>query len=456
MAHLVVVGGGMAGLATALFGARRGHEVTVVDRDPGPPHGEADALARWERRGVAQAPFAHAYPARSARVLREEAPELLGVLHAAGVGATDDRFGPGYEADRVLAARRPVYEGVLRRFVARQPGVKLVNGSVSGLVASGPGRPVVGARLAEGTLVDGDLVVDAGGRRSASTRWLRELGCVDPVTEDHPCGLHYLSRHYQLHDGESYPANEATFVSEPYLNVFTFVCDNRTFAMAMAVSSADPLRSRLQDADAYERLLMALPASAEWVARADPISEVRVMAGLSNRRRRLALDAGPVAPGLAQVGDCALYTNPTLGQGISLGFWMAQSLVDWCERAAGDPTGVVVGHEQWIADRLGPLFTRQVQADRRMRRQLDAGVRGAGFLPPEDDHGRYLQALNQLAARDEAVALTVLRVANLLQPPSAFATPELAARVQSVLDQGPPEPPPVGLPREEFQRLLAA
>jgi 2-polyprenyl-6-methoxyphenol hydroxylase-like FAD-dependent oxidoreductase len=43
----VIVGAGPTGLYTAVALARRGHQVTVIDRDPGPGHGQ------WrDRKGV--------------------------------------------------------------------------------------------------------------------------------------------------------------------------------------------------------------------------------------------------------------------------------------------------------------------------------------------------------------------------------------------------------------------
>ncbi len=455
MARVVVVGGGMSGLATALFGARRGHDVTVVDRDPGPPEGSSDAAASWERRGVAQAHFAHGWPARSSRILRQEAPELLTVLQDAGIGTTDARFGPGFEDDRVLTARRPVYEAVLRRFVAAEPGVDIVHGSVAGLVAAPGGERIIGARLADGSVIDGDVTVDAGGRRSASTRWLRALGFDDPITEDVPCGLHYLSRHYRFRDGENPPVNDWVIDLQPYMLALAFLGDNRTFSLAMALSANDPLRARLQDADVYDRVLGELPAMADWVERAEPVSDVYVMAGLSNRHRRLVEDGRVIAPGLVLVGDSALYTNPTLGQGVSLGFWMAQTVAGLLERTATDPVGAAVAYEAWIDDELGARFRRQVDADRRSRRQLEAGTRGSGFLPPDDDEGRHLQALVRFADSDAQIGLLLSQVSNLLVHPSNLHAPHLRFAVEPLLAEHPGEPPPADLSRADFQHLVA-
>lgn len=457
MVRLVVVGAGMAGLATALFAARRGHEVVLVDRDPGPPGGAAGG-AEWDRQGVTQAHFAHGWPALSARVLRQEAPDVLDALAAVGVGTTDTRFGPDHEDDRVLTSRRSVYEAVLRDHVLREPTVEFVHGRVAGLVVSAD-RHVVGVRLDDGDTVDG-LVVEAGGRRSSVHRWLADAGLPALEVEDHPCGLYYASRHFRLRPGEDVPVNDAVYEAHPCINLFTFVGDDRTFSVAAAMSAVDPLRRRLRDPDAYGRLLDASPTMTDWVARAAPLGPVHVMSGLSNRRRRLVVDDRVTAPGLVLVGDSALYTNPTLGQGVSLAFAMAQRLADDLERVDVDVTEVTREHEAWVDRELQPRLRHQVAADARMRRQLEAGVRGAGFLPPDDDAGRHRRRLFAAAAVDPWFGRRLALVMNLLLPPSALDDAEVRRRLDRVVTDEPSngaadELPAGAFPRTQVEALLA-
>src|ERR1700677_1293923 len=55
MSKILVLGGGIVGLSTAMMLARRGHDVTVFERDSKPlPASPEDAWQGWERRSVAQ------------------------------------------------------------------------------------------------------------------------------------------------------------------------------------------------------------------------------------------------------------------------------------------------------------------------------------------------------------------------------------------------------------------
>lgn len=52
---VLILGAGICGLGTALLLARDGHEVTILERDPGPvPDSPQAAWDSWTREGVAQ------------------------------------------------------------------------------------------------------------------------------------------------------------------------------------------------------------------------------------------------------------------------------------------------------------------------------------------------------------------------------------------------------------------
>src|SRR4051812_10357887 len=125
MPEIIVMGGGVCGLATAMMLARDGHGVTVLERDSEPVPATLDeAVEGWPRRGVGQFRQAHYLLPRGREVLDAELPDLAAALLAAGATRFDvlaimppsiaDRAPrPGDERFVTVTARRPVLEWVI-------------------------------------------------------------------------------------------------------------------------------------------------------------------------------------------------------------------------------------------------------------------------------------------------------------------------------------------------------
>lgn len=138
MATIAVVGGGVAGLATALALSRHGHRVTLFERDAtDPPADPRAAPAEWERRGIPHFLQPHAFVSRGVKILREEAPDVYHALLDAGAAEIDlaakmptTERAPGDTDLKFLGCRRPVIEWALRNAVAREPDVEMRPGAV--------------------------------------------------------------------------------------------------------------------------------------------------------------------------------------------------------------------------------------------------------------------------------------------------------------------------------------
>ncbi|HQZ37330.1 MAG TPA: FAD-dependent oxidoreductase, partial [Ilumatobacteraceae bacterium] len=213
--RVVVVGGGVAGLGSALVLARHGHEVTVVERDDTPMPSSADEAFDWDRRGAPQVRHSHAFLAKLVGLLRRDYPDVYAELLAQG--ATEMRFGEDLpptivdfqrlaEDDELvmLACRRTTFEWVVRGAALAEGHVTFRTGvGVDGLLA-GPGADgsavphIVGVRLADGTTIDADLTVVAAGRRSALSEWLAAVGSQPVAEEVDDTGIVYFSRFYRL------------------------------------------------------------------------------------------------------------------------------------------------------------------------------------------------------------------------------------------------------------------
>ena len=70
MASIVIVGGGISALTTAMLLADDGHEVTVLERDPDGPTDAGASWESWERRGVSQFRLPHRRLRRATRINR--------------------------------------------------------------------------------------------------------------------------------------------------------------------------------------------------------------------------------------------------------------------------------------------------------------------------------------------------------------------------------------------------
>ena len=109
----VIVGAGPTGLFTAIALARRGRDVVVVDRDPGPPtHGA------WQRKGVMQFHHAHTFRGPVVEALRAEMPDVLDDLTAAGADVASAPDG----RPAALLCRRTTFDRVLRHSAKGEPG----------------------------------------------------------------------------------------------------------------------------------------------------------------------------------------------------------------------------------------------------------------------------------------------------------------------------------------------
>ncbi len=474
--RIVVVGGGVGGLAAALQLGRAGHEVTVVERDDTPMPETADEAFDWDRRGAPQVRHSHALLARLRNLLRDEHPDVLAML--LDEGATEMRFGegrppemeftdePGDDDLVMIACRRTTFEWVLRRVALAEGGVNFRTGvAVSGLLADTATAPprITGVRLDDGSELLTDLVVAANGRRSSLVEWLADVG-VDTVTETvEDTGIVYASRFYRLRPGAERPSAVGPVGGDlGYVKYGTFVGDNRTFSVTLAVpSDDDELRRLLKDPAAFDAAARSLPATAAWLdGRGEPLTPgVHVMAGLLNKWVELLPGGELAVTGLVGVGDAVVCTNPLYGRGCSTAFWSASLLAAALADQPDDLAAAARAYEGELREQIEPWYRSSVEQDREARRVAAALLSGDDPYPDASDPRAFARSvfrdgLAPALRTDQYVLRAFLRNLNLLSAPDALLRDtDVSSRVFAILqtkDERPPEPALGPATRDEF------
>ena len=468
MARIVVCGGGVIGLSTAMLLARDGHEVTVLEADPDTaPDDPLEAWSAWRRKGVAQFVQPHILLARFRAVCDAELPEVTPRLLAAGCvrqsfldsappalagtprRADDDRF-------ELVTGRRPVVESVFASLAAEEPGVTVRRGVAVRALLRGSdaaaGVPhVTGVRTSDGEEVPADLVVDASGRSTASARWLADLDGRTMPVESIDRGFAYYTRYYA---GPVQPALRSP-TNTPFGSFSLLAClgDNNTWSLTLfALTSDTPLKA-LRHPEVFERVVRASPFHAHWLD-GEAISDVLPMAGNLDRRRSFVVDGEPVVTGFAAVSDAWACTNPSGGRGLSVGMVHAQALRNVVRGHLDDPAGFACAWEEATERAVAPFFADQLAADRARVEEMTALAEGR-TPPPPPPTARVTAA----AMRDPDLYRAVLDAGLCLAPArEALFGEEVQRRVDDVLagvDLADPLPLP-GPDRAELLRLVGA
>ena len=455
MDRVVIVGGGIGGLFSALALARTGHPVTLLERDRVRDfEGPEEAFAA-SRRGAPQVHQTHGFLARLQVLMRERFPDVLASLLAAGgmPMPTTASLGdpqPGDEDLEVIIIRRTTLEWVLRGAVLAEGLVTLRDGvSVTGLV--GEERTVTGVRIDGGHTVESDIVVAAGGRRSDVPGWLGAVGIDVPETI-RESGLMYLTRWYRL--GEDFDVasldpklgGDLGFVK--YLGV---PGDGRSLSITLAIRPDDvELRSALSAERGFEQACRILPGPDQFFAHGplSPIGGVRPMGGLLNRLRRFTdLDGNPSVLGFHAIGDAHTCTNPLYGRGCALALVQAVHLSDAAVAHRGDPAARAVAYESACRRDVEPWYEVSVRMD-----AMGADPHGAGDAATANPLAPVFVA----AQTDPVLGRGLARFWNLLATPAELAADAAyAARAAEVLAQ-PEKYPLPGRQGPSRAELLAA
>jgi 2-polyprenyl-6-methoxyphenol hydroxylase-like FAD-dependent oxidoreductase len=435
--RVCIVGAGPTGLYLAIGLSRRGHDVTLIERDGGP-----DADGTWDRRGVMQFHHPHAFRHQVREALLAEMPDVFERLVAEGAEPVPIDGAPDGVA--AVRCRRSTFERVLRDATLREPRVGLLNGHADQPLER-HGR-VCGVRVGDLTL-DAELVVDASGRAGRFATGLRAAG----VTAD--AGISYVSQLHELRPAAAPGPMEMAIGTAAFYRGYAtivFLHDRGTFSTLLIRASDDRELVGLRHPETFAAALRAIPLLETWTEpeRSRPISAVMPGGRVYNSYRGQLDDAGRVAlPGLLFVGDAVCTTNPSAGRGVSTSLLQAQRLLSLCDEHGTDWETLSRAFDAWCEALIRPWFEDHVYADERLiRRWAGADVDLSERLPSD------------LVVAATAVDPSMMRVVGPYLAMTALprSLDAVQAPAMTIYARGWRPPVPQGPTRDEVAELVSA
>jgi 2-polyprenyl-6-methoxyphenol hydroxylase-like FAD-dependent oxidoreductase len=470
MAEIIVLGGGVCGLATGILLARDGHEVTLLERDPAPvPDSIDEAWENWDRDGVRQFRMAHYLHSRASEVIANELPDIRERLVAADAAVVDNlkrlapmipgfESRPGDERLATLTARRPTVEQIFGAAAEEEPRLEVRRGVAVTELLAGAGANgiphVSGVRTDDGGELKADLVVDAMGRRSALPQWLKQIGCAPVHEEAEDCGFIYYGRFFESSNGSVPEPIGPLLLPLGSCSILTLPSDRNTWSVTLFIASGDQPLKALRHEDAWMALVRSCPLQAHWLE-GEPITGIDAMGGVIDRYRRFVVDGRPVVTGVAAVADAWACTNPSLGRGISLGLAHVALLRDVVRGELDDPVGFAEAFDEATEREVAPWYRNTVGVDRARIAEIEAIRNGLEPPGPPTFEAGLAAALFRVMPLDGDLLRAGLEIIGCLSlPEEVFARPGVMDKVIKLAEENPPQPPP-GPSREDVLRLVA-
>ncbi|MFF7362263.1 FAD-dependent monooxygenase [Streptomyces sp. NPDC008125] len=435
-----VIGGSIAGLLAARVLSDRARRVVVIEPD------DVSAQA-GPRAGVPQGRHVHAllpagrqWAERWFPGLTREAQDLgatliptHGTLLIDGVPQAPDG-----EGRPIFGIGRPLLEALIRNRVMSLPNVTVLRGRATGLryrdgaVSAVRFVAAAGGEQGDGGagVLDADFVVDAMGRASKLSNWLREGGYDEPRIERLKTPINYATA---LFERSEHAADLETAVGYA---LFSPEYPSGGIALAAAVpiegmrwlvtlEGYDDYRPARTIAEFRASLPTHPPVFAEATAGA-PVGDVVTYHQAESRRRHFT-DTGRLPARLAVLGDAVASFNPIHGQGMTSAALHASCLASYLDADPdlGMPAREFFRLQQVVVDAAWAVSTGDDTA------RLDA--RNGTEVPEEVRRRRW--ATGQITAatlRDGDVARAFNAVAQMLHHPDRLADPELLARAVTV------------------------
>jgi 2-polyprenyl-6-methoxyphenol hydroxylase-like FAD-dependent oxidoreductase len=437
--HAVVVGAGIGGLTAAKALSSHFEKVTVLERDALPSKPQA-------RTGTPQSRQVHVLLRGGLDALTRFFPDFETELERAGavrarVGSEIRIESPGFDpfpqrdlAFDTLCMTRPLVEFVARRLVEQQGNIAFqLRCRVTRFLTSPDQLAVVGVRYdaagGESTTLAADLVVDASSRGTLTLEALDTIGMPRPAETEIGVDLSYATATFEIPPAA--PRDWRAVIHRPAADsgrgAFLFPIENNRWHVNLNSVHGETPPDDLQDFIAFARTLRT-PTIHDAIKDAAAVGPIyRFGLPCSVRRRFEALQSFPER--LLPIGDAICRFNPAFGQGMSVvaqQVGVLKQLLD-ARAGAGQPLdGLAQAFFTAIQDVLAAPWSA---AENDFIYPKTRGECPANF----QQRLNYSGALMKVAAEDADVHRILFEVNNLVKPPSALRSPQIAKQVAAMM-----------------------
>lgn len=427
--HAIVIGASTTGLAASAAVARHFDQVTNVDRDRLPEQ------PRW-RKGVPQSRHGHILLRSGQNVFNHYFPGLTtDMLDKGSVevdmandicwhhsGGWKKRFDSGFT---MQCQTKGFLEFHVRQRLAQLPNVRFVqDAKVEGYIVDG--SRITGVRLADGTRLESDLVVDATGRNSSTPAQLEALGFGVPAVSELKVDIGYSTTLFDPGDGSGDWKALLIHSKPPATRTASLLpAEGGRWIVTLLGWQGDHPPG---DIESFIEWTKGLPVpdlhQALRKARSlEPVYRWRFPSNL----RRLYDRLGTAPDGLVVVGDANTSLNPLYAQGMSHGA-VGASILDACLAAQRAATGAA--NIQGLAQRFHAAYSRFLDECWFTSTVEDYGAvaaTGGGRLLSKAASW-YLGKVTQMTWSDTVVARDFIDVMHMQQRPTVLMRPELILR----------------------------
>lgn len=327
--HAIVLGGGFSGMLSSYVFSHYFDQVTLIEKYAL----SADTIMNR----IPQANHLHVLMKHGQDLLEQLMPGILSDLAKHSLEEIDwsadtrwyGPFGPypQYESDiKTLSFSRICLDQCMRERILALKNVNVLKAEVIDITCAVKKANVLRIDTVQymdaankPTFVTANLIVDARGRRSNASEWLKRLGFQVLAPRIVQNELGYASRIYKILTNHPYPFKQIYLQTRPGRitkgAVISPIEHQHMIVTALGLGKDKPIR----DEDAFHHFLTQLPGEEikHLLKKLKPVSSIHTYRNLKNCHYRFGkMKRWPA--GFIVIGDAACLLNPVYGQGMTL------------------------------------------------------------------------------------------------------------------------------------------